>query len=567
MIQQVQVSYFKKFEDETFEITDSVILAGPNNTGKSTLLQAISVWSLALRKWLSERGPGSGSKASKRTGVAITRNEFTAIPLREMNLLWTNRSTALTRDELKGKQKLGFPRRLKINMKGRNGDSDWDLTFEFTYRFPDLIYASPAEETPIEGIINIVKGLQIVHVPPFSGIGPDEAEYTRAYQDHFIGQGKAGDIIRNLLLEVRKGKKGEWEKLCNDIRNIFNYTLLPPKSEGRPFILCEYQPGDIKSQKNLPKLDISCAGSGFLQVIMLLGFFYARPASLLLLDEPDAHLHVILQKQVYDKLREIARREGCKLLIATHSEVLVDGTSPEQILSFFKKPHKLLTNADRDQVREALKRLTSLDILMAEQATGVLYVEGDTDLNLLREWAKVHNHRAIKFFKDPFWHSNHGRNPREARAHFFALQAVNKKNIRGVLLLDGDNRQLDEHELSADGLSILRWRRYEAESYLVHPEALSRFLYSQQQLELFALKGIDYLKNELPPAVYKNPLSDHDYLNSTAASKTLLPGFFREADLNITRQEYYQIASQMLPEEIPDEVKEKLDLICKALGI
>lgn len=67
---------------------------------------------------------------------------------------------------------------------------------------------------------------------------------------------------------------------------------------------------------------------------MLMGFFYARPASILLLDEPDAHLHIVLQKQIYDLLQKISYQRACQLLIATHSEVIIDNTSPEKIICF-----------------------------------------------------------------------------------------------------------------------------------------------------------------------------------------------------------------------------------------
>ena len=46
-----------------------------------------------------------------------------------------------------------------------------------------------------------------------------------------------------------------------------------------------------------------------------------------------------------------------------------------------------------------------------------------------------------------------------------------------------------------------------------------------------------------------------------------MPGFFEAADVPLTKNEYYQVAAQMLPEEIPDEVKEKLDKICEAFNI
>jgi hypothetical protein len=572
MIKTVTIRSFKRFSEQTFHVFGNLVLAGPNNSGKTTLFQAMAVWNLALQRWLVERGPESGSKARKRTGVAITRKDFTAIPLREMNLLWTDCSTALSKDELQEGQRLGTPRTLSISIDGQGPKGDWSLGFEFTYSSSELIYARPATETPVEPIHEAIRGHQIVHVPPFSGIGPEETHYDRAYQDLLIGQGKPGDILRNLLLDVYKGEKGEWDKLCSEIEEIFGYRLLPPTYEGRAYILCEYEHSSSKeaSRRNVTKLDISSAGSGFLQVLMLLGFFYARPASVLLLDEPDAHLHVVLQKQVYDRLREVAGARGSQLLIATHSEVLVDSTSPERIVSFFRRPHNLLENIERERVREALKRLTSLDVLLADQVPGILYVEGETDLNLLRQWAQVLKHPIYEHLsKTPLWHSNQGRNPKEARAHFFALQAV-KPDIAGVLLLDGDHRGLPDHELAAQRFTILRWQRYEAESYLVHPKALERFIAGTSP-DLFtaasAERGMQFLSNELPPGVFKNPLGEHDYLSATPASKTLLPGFFKAAGVPLTKEEYYEVAAQMDPSEIPHEVGQKLTSIYSALGL
>jgi hypothetical protein len=316
----------------------------------------------------------------------------------------------------------------------------------------------------------------------------------------------------------------------------------------------------------LPKLDIASAGSGFHQVLLLLGFFYARPSSVLLLDEPDAHLHIVLQKQIYGLLRRIAGKRACQLIIATHSEVLIDGTSPDSIISFYEKPHRLVHDTERKQVGEALKRLTATDILLAERSPGILYVEGETDFDLLSAWARSLQHPLAKWFAEaPFWHSNQGRHPKEAHDHFFALRAV-KANMRGFLLLDGDNRQMPDHEVSADGLTIGRWRRYEAESYLLHPPALLRFI-GVHTIPLLCKPAEDYLRGQLPPPVFRDPLANHDYLERMPASKTLLPGFFAAAPAKLTKREYCRIAEQMKPDEIPSEVKEKLDLIQKAFGL
>jgi len=567
VIEKVRVRYFKKFAEHTFDLADHVVLAGPNNSGKSTLLQAIVVWNLALQKWRSTAREG----ATQRTGVPITRKDFTAIPLREMNLLWTDTSTALRTSEAgkteKGKSRAGFPRFMEIELIGREPTESepWNLTFKFRCQSSEQVYVSPGGgrrgDLPSQAV-----DLNVVHVPPFSGIGVQETRYDRPYQDLLIGQGKPGDILRNLLMEVQSKKNGQadWNELTREIEEVFGYRLLPPKYEGLPYIVCEYRPNKGRGGVSF---DISSAGSGFHQVLMLLAFFYARPSSLLLLDEPDAHLHVILQKQVYDMLRSIAAKRRCQLVVATHSEVLIDGTSPERILSFYGTPHQLLQDIQREQVREALKRLTAMDILLAESSGGVLYLEGESDFNLLRAWAKVLEHRLYKkwFTGSPFWHSNQGRNPRESRAHFFALRAI-KPNIQGYLLLDGDNRNLPNHEVDADGLEIGRWVRYEAESYLVHPQVLKRFL-EPRVMELFAAKCRQFLEDELPAAVLREPLKDHDYLNRTPASKTLLPGALQAAGDSVSKDEYYLIAEQMKREEIAPEIEEKLDKIAAALGL
>ena len=295
-------------------------------------------------------------------------------------------------------------------------------------------------------------------------------------------------------------------------------------------------------------------------MLLILAFLFARPSSLILLDEPDAHLYVLLQKQLYDIIRSLCHQRRGQLVVASHAEVLIDSTSPRQILSFYKKPHLLATDSDRDQVREALKRVTSLELLLSENSAGVLYLEGSTDFDLLKAWAAVLNHDLAAWFKSrALWHNNKGRSPKEARAHFFSLK-VARPDISAVLLLDGDNRSLPDHELSADSLTILRWERYEAESYHLHPETIRRFV-AKERGELFANAALSYMQEQLPPAFFKAPLATSAFLKSEPASKTLLPSLLEKADVTITKSDYYLIAEQMLASEIPAEITEKLDAI------
>ncbi len=125
---------------------------------------------------------------------------------------------------------------------------------------------------------------------------------------------------------------------------------------------------------------------------------------------------------------------------------------------------------------------------------------------------------------------------------------------------------MPDRELAADGLTVQRWKRYEVENYLLHPEALVRFI-TNRVGPLFATEAEKYLTDNLPPVAYRDPLADDDYLISTPASKTLLTGFFKVASMKIKKAEFYLVAEQMRAEEIHPEVKTILDGIAETLGI
>jgi len=162
----------------------------------------------------------------------------------------------------------------------------------------------------------------------------------------------------------------------------------------------------------------------------------------------------------------------------------------------------------------------------------------------------------------------HGRNVAEARAHFFGLKAI-RPQVKGVLLLDGDNRNLPDREVSADNLTILRWKRYEIENYLLHPQALLRFV---EGLEIDLLSSIRrkngeaFLKENFPPPALKDPLKDSDYLVATPASKSILPEFLEKTETKLSKKDYFQIAAQMKQDEIHPEVSSKLDAMASVVN-
>jgi energy-coupling factor transporter ATP-binding protein EcfA2 len=227
MITKVVIENFKRFSRQEFDLDESIVLAGPNNSGKSTLLQALSTWSMALERWRLGKGRigakrhGNASTARIRTGQPVTRKDFTALPLREFSLLWHKTLTALRKSELGPKQQLGEPRLIHITVHGSKGFSPgpgWSLTMELRYQSTEQIYVKPVipagKQLPPEA-----EELLIVHCPPFSGIGAEERRLDRGAQQLEVGKGKPGDILRNLLLEVSQNE-AHWEFLAKDIKDL-----------------------------------------------------------------------------------------------------------------------------------------------------------------------------------------------------------------------------------------------------------------------------------------------------------------------------------------------------------
>ncbi|MEW6666231.1 MAG: AAA family ATPase [Thermodesulfobacteriota bacterium] len=549
MIRSVRIRRFKRFREVSFELNGRhVVLAGPNNMGKTTVLQAISAWSLAFHRWKAlndfQRHKGYYTKAP------IARQAFSAVPLRRFDLMWADRDYAGS---------------MEIEISSVQG---WAITMELIADSTEQIFVRPGRGVEPSVLRNAK--LDTVFVPAMTGLSKEEPLYARPETvADLLGQAKPGDVLRNLLVEANRSEKA-WSALCESIRKLFAHQLLPPDAAGA-YIVAEY-----RAISEGPTFDISSAGSGFQQVLMLLTFLNTRPASVLLLDEPDAHLHIILQDAIYGELREVAARQGSQLIIATHSEVIINSVDPRELWVMLQTARPLAEDAEKSRLVNSLRILSNTDIMLAMDAEGILYVEGRTDLDILRAWAKVLNHRSYDllqrvFWKPTVWEPRLGAEGIKAQDHYDALKLV-RNDLPGLVLIDGDaHANIQSTEITGHGLQRLRWNRYEIESYLVHPEALKRFVTHVVGEEVAGphIEDLErHFRETYPPLFVKNPLEDIPYLKNTKSRTELIPPALDAAGLpGFPYTLYYQIAALMRPEEIHPEVKEKLDRIMEAFGL
>src|SRR5438552_13924161 len=83
-IRRVRIEGFKRFDNVEFVLPGHIVVAGPNNAGKTTLLQAIAAWNLALTRWkeLNDFQLHNGHYAR----APLARQAFSAVPLRSFDL-------------------------------------------------------------------------------------------------------------------------------------------------------------------------------------------------------------------------------------------------------------------------------------------------------------------------------------------------------------------------------------------------------------------------------------------------------------------------------------------------
>ncbi len=548
MIRQVVLRRFKRFEEEVFDISGNVVLAGPNNTGKSTVLQAIAAWGFAINRWKQlndfQRHGGGYPKAP------IVRQTFAAVPLRAFDLLWKDRR---------------YTGSVQVQLK----TDESSVTMEFIADSSEQIYVRPVSDVEPEVLRQLT--LNTVYVPAMSGLSTEEPVLQAPKINQLLGQSRPGEVLRNLLFAAAQSETA-WESLKKSIRRLFGYEMLPPNGEG-PDIIAEYAYGS-----DGPRFDIASGGSGFQQVLMLVTFLLTKPASVLLVDEPDAHLHVILQDVIYDELRSLATTQDSQLIIATHSEVIIDSVDPRQLCMMLGKPRPLADSEEKSLLIRSLGWLSNNDIVLAQNAPGVLYIEGHTDLAILREWARILGHPALEtlttkvFWKPLVWEPRlHARGIRAAD-HYEGLKLV-RSDLPGIVLMDGDdNPNVPETAISGTGLQRVRWKRYEIESYLVMPAVLERFVEKVVGGPALATINIEDLRHHFaenyPPAFLRDPLADIGMLIGTKARSDLIPPALSAAGIHgIPYTRFDEIAALMQPEEIHPEVKEKLDAIQKAFNL
>ncbi|MBM4361429.1 MAG: AAA family ATPase [Deltaproteobacteria bacterium] len=560
MLTRLVIRNFKLFDEVDIELGDRVVFVGPNNGGKTTALQALALWSTSVRRWVEKRGAGNVPR--ERAGVTINRRDLIALPVPAANLLWRDLHVREgSRESGKARTKNVL---VDIEVDGVSEGAPWHTAIELDYANEESFYCrsklGPGGER-LE-VPEVAASMRLAYLPPMSGLASNETRLDEGAIAVRIGEGRTAEVLRNLCwLALQRDGGTKWRSIVRQMTRLFGVEL------DDPVYVAERGEITMRYRRGTTSLDLSASGRGQQQTLLLLAHMAANPGAVLLLDEPDAHLEILRQRQIYDAITSTAEETGSQVIAATHSEVILNEAADRDLLvAFVGRPHRIDDRA-KSQVAKALKTLGFDQYLRAEQTGWVLYLEGATDLAILRAFAATLGHEAHALLERPFVHYV-ANQPGPARDHFYGLREA-KPDLEGVALFD----RLDAQLHGDPNLCQLMWQRREIESYLCTREVLLAYASHLGGVRLGALfataaeshmsAAIAEVGEALRTLGSPDPFGP-DLKVSDGFLDPVFRNFFRKLGLSeaTMRKTDYHVLAPFLPREaIPSEVVEKLDAI------
>lgn len=549
MITKIIIENFKKFDRAEIEISNPhnpILFIGPNNSGKTTALQALALWTVGIKKWLEKRGD---KKTNVREGVTIGRYELNSIPIPETNLLWK---------DLHVRSRQSKTIDIIITVEGKTNLVKWNLGMKFYYANSEYLYCKPVKNTNEHIIPEESKTIRIAFLPPMSGLSTYEDKFELGTINTRIGEGRTAEVLRNLCYKLHKdeNKGGYWKEVKNLILENFNCDIQDPKlNEVNSQITLTYKESNAK-------FDIVSAGRGLLQTLLILVYMYLNEGSIILLDEPDAHLEILRQRQIYQLIRDVATKNNNQIIIASHSEVILEEANKEDgnIIGFLFTPNSC---ANFKNIIKSLEKIPAIDYVLAKQKKHILYLEGSSDIKILRGFAeKLADSEALDALNLPNIKSDYCCDLNQIKNHFDGI-SEGVPEVKGLALLDGDAKQ--HNDIGMKNLKILRWQKYEIENYLFKKDILLRFAKSLEKYEKEPLfKSIDYVKemettiNEFE-ASYKitNDKSCwDDSLKASLILEKIFKNYFKRINEYNTmdKSSFYQLVKFVQKDDIEKEV-------------
>ena len=563
MITRIRVQNFKQFEDVEFSVSQSVVFIGPNNSGKTSLFQALCLWEVGVRKFLEAK---KMNKLNKTRGVTLNRQSLINTPIESVKLLWRNQQPINKRS---GVTDSHVP--LIISISGENNSKEWTCTTSFTYYNEESFTCKITKgESIISGLIETIH-THFGFLQTMSGISSMEDKLTSGSIARYLGEGKTAEVIRNLCYNMLypdqsaldfSDSDARWAKMVGLMKRMFGVTL------RKPVYIKETGIVDLTySDANGRIFPISSAGRGFQQILLLLTYILSNKNIVLLLDEPDAHLEIVRQREIFSVINQLAAENESQVFIASHSEVVLNSASDAEanvIALIEHHAYPILDKKGVASIRSALSMYGWDKYAAARMYGHILFLEGETDLKMLVALANKLNHPVKDLLPTANVQYVNGNSVTEAIKTYVAFQSFFSE-LKGLAIFDRLQTKVGNAKLN-----IISMQKRELENYFAKPKTLISYAESLAMQQNVSKEKIsawmrESIENYTTPARLRN-LNDSWWDDVKITDEWLdliFPDFFAKLPQKSTyknfKTNYYQLVE--FAENIDDEIRDVLDAI------
>ena len=391
-LKKISIQNFKSIESLDIQIDNHFnIFIGENNVGKSTIFEAITFWYYCYKTLMQK----SKLKFYKKT-------EY--LSFKEVNFLRLTGAKDLFKNNRKN---------IYINLMIEINNNKHALSFqiESPKTKKDLYYRVSKNKKNTGDFDNYEKAVSslgkkldevilIYQAKPIASILTKENYLTKVQISEKIAKGYSHEVLRNKI-DSHSSDIGEINK---SLTTIFNEKIELKVVSKRSENSCIR----INVKRNNSDVELNLQGSGFLQVLEIISTieFNHAPLKLILVDEPDSHIHASIQNNLISYLRELSDNT---FFVITHNDRIVESAKDNEVFFLtneIKNSGKLipLKHDDLDLVKNALGGIL-MPFAKLNSAKIIIFVEGNDDIKYISLLTKKYNeiknsnlHENVFFF-------------------------------------------------------------------------------------------------------------------------------------------------------------------------
>lgn len=451
-LKSVEISNFKAIQGLHLPLSDVTVLVGPNGSGKSSVLQAIH-WATRAASYIP---PKEQSEV-----VSFERLDYSpsSEPLKTAHrgILLSDRSTPPTSvifNHIEIDADQASTATIKIwAARNRGGIS--------------VHIEGGGAVTPFKQREELIS----TYIPGLAGLAEKETILVKPLLRRQAAGGDAGGVLRNVLFNIASRQTAEvdnqaamkrMEHLNRLIQIVHPNVQVEVSFDEREDVHIQASfDDDLLSGEKRP---LETAATGVLQVIQIFAYLVLFQPKLLLIDEPDAHLHPDKQERLIEALELAANEFEAQVLLTTHSPHIARAASPAV---------GLLWVNNGKVVEEENGKIRSLLGWGGLDRKIIFFVEDENDLairSILRQWPQLH--RQINVCRC-FGVDNLPKN-----ALLKGLLGEEAFNVKVLVHRDRDFMTLEESErwsrkYSVDRVETWVTKDSDAEAYFCAPAYLS----------------------------------------------------------------------------------------------